>query len=67
METFVVYALNTATREKDPSKITTFGPLAIALWRILYYRGAENKRPRELDTVGWFYNYTSVYRGLKLS
>jgi len=65
METFVVYGLNTATREKDPSKITTFGPLAMALYIILFK--AESKRPRELETVGWGYNYTSVYRGLKLS
>ena len=30
METFVVYGLNTATREKNGEKITTFGPLACA-------------------------------------
>ena len=28
METFFVYALNTATREQDMSVITSFGPVA---------------------------------------
>ena len=50
METFVVYGLNTATREKNADKITTFGPLAVALMWILL--GAEDSRPKEIGTVG---------------
>ena len=64
METFLVYGLNTATREKNPDKIATFGPLAMALWCILLR--AEDRRPKEVGTVGRGYDYTSVFRGLKL-
>ena len=63
METFFVYSLNTATREKDQTVITTFGPVAQAL-RIILNGTTEWKRPKELETVK---RDTSVYRGLKLS
>jgi len=65
METFVVYALNVSTREFDMTKITTFGPMALALKIILSV--AERNRPKELETVGEGFDYTSVYRGLKLT
>lgn len=35
METFLPYNLNLAEREKDSSKILTFGPFAYALFEIL--------------------------------
>jgi len=42
METFLVYTLNTATREKDTHKIYTLGPLATAMRYII--GGAEDRR-----------------------
>jgi len=47
METFIVYGLNNATRELDETKILTFGPLALALSRILFE--TETNRPYILE------------------
>ena len=62
METFVVYGLNTATREHDKTKVYTFGPLASTMWCILSL--LDQRRDTDPETIGK--DYVSVYRGLKL-
>jgi hypothetical protein len=45
MESFLVYEVNKASRDKDTSKIATLGPFAWALGRVVFK--AQGRRPVE--------------------
>ena len=55
METFLVYTLNTATREKDSHKIYTLGPFASALRYII--ERAEKDRYNDPESLD-YYSYS---------
>ena len=63
METFIYGTLNTATRDHDPNKINTLGPMAAALKWIV--GGAEDKRPKDSESLTYA-SEIDLYRGLTL-
>ena len=63
METFVYSTLNTATRDHDPTKIQTLGPMARALRVII--EDAESERGKDEESLD-NKKLTDLYRGLTL-
>ena len=60
MESFIYQDLNTATRDKDKSKIKFYGAFAAALSFILYSCSKNRSDIEVLEKI-------KLYRGLKLS
>ena len=58
METFIIYNLNKAEREKDKSKILSLGPFSYALSQITLW---TQKKKENI-----FVDTSMLYRGLKL-
>ncbi len=62
MESFIPYKLNEACRNKDKSKIKTFGPFAFVLQKIICYAQIERLNPYEINLKD-----EVAYRGAQLT
>lgn len=63
MDTFLPAVINTASRNKDESKVMTVGPFAFLLQQILYF--APSKRT-DIETYK-FESFVYLYRGASLT
>ena len=65
METFIYHLINIASLNKDKTKITSLGPFAVVLQRILGHAETAKSRLGHPDSLNKT-NYTPLYKGLKL-
>jgi hypothetical protein len=62
MQSFIPYKLNEACRNKDKTKIKTFGPFAFVLQKIIFYAQMQSEKFNPYDTNSKHF----AYRGIQL-